>query len=725
MSCRARIRQSAKLASYCAGAVAAAVMVAAAPAAAGSLVPSAAISMPNGESLTSFDISYVNPDTGTYILADRTNKAVDVINTHTNTVIMQAGQGLFVGATSSNDTSGPNGAMIVGNTIYAGDGNSTLKVLSLSTGQLLNTINTGGSARVDEMCNDPVDNIAEIANDADTPPFITFFNTSNPSSPTIIKQIKFDGAAGDGPNATNGIEQCQYNPRDGNFYLNVPEVNGSGGNTAPGETLVISPTTQTILAAYVIPLSACSGPQGMAIGPAPQILLGCNGGPSQPQFGFPTAVINDGTTGGTQGDIYAVLTNETGSDEVDYNPATDLYVLAESSFNPPPPNGTASCTAPITAGPQEIGIVSAPNDVELPSIPNGLYNCPAPNAHGGNHSVAADRGTGKVFVPVASTSGSTLCGTYGGSNTTGCVLVLIPQEVDVASHDFNGDHRSDILWIDSSNNVSAWLMDGATVAQSGTYGAVTSAWSLVGQRDFNGDGKYDLLWRDTSGDTAIWLLNGLSILQSAGIGNVPTVWSVIGTGDFNGNGDGDILWRDTSGDVALWLMNGTQVAQSCALGNVPTTTSAAGIADFNGDGKADILWRDNAGNTSIWLMNGCSILQEGSLGNVPTTFSVVGTGDFNGDGKWDILWRDSSSNLSIWLMNTFTIIQSGGIGAVPSTTLVAQTGDYNGDGMSDILLRNSSTGNTTIWFMNGLTVSQASSLGTIPTTFALQGQNAD
>ena len=30
--------------------------------------------------------------------------------------------------------------------------------------------------------------------------------------------------------ATDGIEQCQWSPRTGKFYLAVPEVNGSGGN---------------------------------------------------------------------------------------------------------------------------------------------------------------------------------------------------------------------------------------------------------------------------------------------------------------------------------------------------------------------------------------------------------------------------------------------------------------------------------------------------------------
>ncbi len=116
-----------------------------------------AISMPNGGKITSFDISAVDITTGLYTLGDRTNKAIEVINTSTNTVVLQAGLGLFKGATGNNNTSGPDGAMIVrSREIWAGDGDSTLKILSLGNGGLLATISTGGQFRVDEMCFDPV-----------------------------------------------------------------------------------------------------------------------------------------------------------------------------------------------------------------------------------------------------------------------------------------------------------------------------------------------------------------------------------------------------------------------------------------------------------------------------------------------------------------------------------------------------------------------------------------
>jgi hypothetical protein len=366
------------------------------------------------------------------------------------------------------------------------------------------------------------------------------------------------------------------------------------------------------------------------------------------------------------------------------------------------PNGLSSnCSGTVTAVPGSASI--------------SLLGGTLPANSGCNISVNVTATTvgikNNVTSPITSNEGGT------GLSASASTAVRM-----TATHDFNKDGNSDILWKDTGGNTAAWLMNGGTILQSGGYGAVPG-WSIVGQRDFNGDGKYDLLWRDNSGNTAIWLLNGLSILQTGGLGNIPTTWSVVGTADFNGDGNGDILWMDNSGNVAMWLMNGLSISQAGGLGNLNTWT-VAGTGDFNGDGKADILWKDNSGNVAIWFMNGLSILQTGGLGNVGTSWSVAGTGDFNGDGNGDILWKDNAGNVAIWLMNGLSISQAGGLGNVGVSWNVAQTGDYNGDGKSDILWRDTS-GNTAIWFMQGLAIHATAGLGTIPTSWTVQGTNAD
>jgi hypothetical protein len=293
-----------------------------------------------------------------------------------------------------------------------------------------------------------------------------------------------------------------------------------------------------------------------------------------------------------------------------------------------------------------------------------------------------------------------------------------------ATHDFNGDGKSDIAWQDNSGNLALWLMNGATVTSSGGAGGIPVVWSLVGQRDFNGDGKADLLWRDASGNTAMWFLDGTQVSSTGDVGNTPPNWSVAGTGDFNGDGIGDLVWRDNAGDVAVWLMNGAAVTASGSLGNIPAAWTLVGTGDFDGDGKADLLWRDNLGNIAIWFMNGAQVSSSMGVGNLPINWQVVGTGDFNGDGMSDIVWRDNLGNISIWLMNGAAVMTAAALGNIPTMWSIALTGDFNGDGMSDLLWRDN-LGNTSMWFMNGTSVASTAGVGNIPTNWIVQSANAE
>ncbi len=99
-----------------------------------------------------------------------------------------------------------------------------------------------------------------------------------------------------------------------------------------------------------------------------------------------------------------------------------------------------------------------------------------------------------------------------------------------------------------------WFLNGSQVSSTGGLDNISTTWTVVATADFNGDGKGDILWRDAGGNLAMWLMNGAQASSSAGIGNVPTSWSIVGTGDYNGDGMSDLLWRDTSGNIAMWLM---------------------------------------------------------------------------------------------------------------------------------------------------------------------------
>jgi hypothetical protein len=257
-------------------------------------------------------------------------------------------------------------------------------VVDLQSRAITHVIPLGLTKRADELCHDPVDNLVLIASDKDA--VIQFIDTKTYTNVTntASKKIVLDGTAGY-PNATNGIEQCQYNPRNGLFYLAVPEVSGAGNDQTPGAVLVINPLTQRVVATFSIPLTACAGPQGLTIGPAPQILLGCSNN------GTSTALIDD-----RDGHVLAAFQGLIGNDEVYFNSTDNHYFLAES--NAPTP---------------QLGVIDALTMTAAPSIPTG----------GSDHSVAADPSTGNVYVPIVSGS-SNICSTFAGSDANGCIAVF-------------------------------------------------------------------------------------------------------------------------------------------------------------------------------------------------------------------------------------------------------------------------------------------------------------
>jgi hypothetical protein len=381
----------------------------------------ASVALPKGAKIQSFDISYVDPTIHTYVLGDRTNKSVDVIDTVSLKATILSANPPFAGVGASNAASGPDGVIIVHSTeVWAGDAPaagsgcpltatstvpqvpadprcSTVKVINLASGNTTHVIPTGGLFRADEMCLDTADNLVMVANNADNPPFGSIISTTDY---TVKHQISFT-------NSTNGAEQCQWSPRTGKFYITIPGVNAAGDE---GLVEVIDPKTGTIAKTFPIPLNVCSTPQGLAVGPDKQIMVGCNGNNSG--NGLASGIIINENSGS----VIGVIPNEAGPDEVYYNEGDGQYFLARS--------GAAGSN-------QLLGVVDANGHRGDQSVVTADRSIAGRSAH----SVAADSGTNKIFVPIPA-GVSTICDPTttetSGQNALGCVGVFTAQPDDNA-----------------------------------------------------------------------------------------------------------------------------------------------------------------------------------------------------------------------------------------------------------------------------------------------------
>jgi DNA-binding beta-propeller fold protein YncE len=317
----------------------------------------------------SFDISWV--DNGTYYFADRGPTAavgghVDVFDAKDDTFLFKIGG--FVGNRGT-DISGPNGILVVhkAKELWAGDGDSTVKVVDLDAQAIVDSIPTGGKMRADELAYDPIHDIIVIANDADSPPFLTFIDRRTHD---VLGHIKYDGSDSNHPLATDGLEQPVFDNSTQLFYQAVPATTDNIG----GEIDAIDPTAMTIVHRFAV--EDCI-PHGLTLTHNHQLLLGCSD-LAGVNTGNPGSLIMDDR----DGKILAKITEVTGSDEVWFNPGDNRYYLAAS-------NCGALCGGPV------LGVIDALSKKWLQNVPTGT----------GAHSVAANQENNHVFVPISAVGG--------------------------------------------------------------------------------------------------------------------------------------------------------------------------------------------------------------------------------------------------------------------------------------------------------------------------------
>ncbi len=348
----------------------------------------------------SYDISWFDPATKMYYLADRDNFGIDIVDT-TNDTVVSVARGGFVGVQPGSNTSGPNGVLVTTkpHQIYAGDGNSTVKVFRLNvlgdTATFLTSVKTGdanhiGVKRADELAYDPDDQLVLVANDDPTELFLTFISVDpNPANIKVKGVVDLKSNCPVGGCATTGIEQPVYDHGTHLFYVAVPQTTGHTN----GEILVVDPKTMKAVAAFGLtdvnnsPIPCF--PHGLALGPNQQLLVGCSADTDDVAFpnGHPLVSI---IISALDGSLVRQFNKVGGSDEVWYNPGDNTYYLAASNWQlnkdkvgfvcptvNPPANECPTTAAPV------LGIIDAGSDADGPQFIQNIKTV------AGAHSVAA------------------------------------------------------------------------------------------------------------------------------------------------------------------------------------------------------------------------------------------------------------------------------------------------------------------------------------------------
>lgn len=387
-----------------------------------------------GSPLGAFDVSWVDPDRAQYYLADRSNAGIDIIDTGHDAFKRRIGG--FVGAkfnangTVNNNISGPNGVTSYGRWLYAGDGDSTVKVIDLTAPAataIRQIVSTGGAQRVDKLALTADGRLLIANNTSDDPPFATLFKANGnvaTSAVTKITRITVDPTIIP-PGFGLGIKSPTWEPRTQRFYVSIPTIadNPSGCNygqltgdiTCSGGLLVIDPTTLSQSTAVmglfdpatntgVVPVNEC-GPFGITVGPHSNLVQGCT--QSAEPSNTSTLVINAITK------HFANIGGITGSNEVWFNGGDDRYYTGSNH----------------AIGGAVLGVIDGETNLLIETIPQSSAS----------NSVAADPRFNHIFVPEAApvavvgpsgdttTVGAGICGTNNG-----CVAVYV-HDVDKGS----------------------------------------------------------------------------------------------------------------------------------------------------------------------------------------------------------------------------------------------------------------------------------------------------
>ena len=361
-------------------------------------VPADTANMQPGGAFSAFDISFADTVTGDIFIADRSNAAVDIFSGSSLTFLGRATG--FTGQQMTTSVSGPDGVLTVTSggvtTLYAGDGNSTLKVFTATnpaSPTFVSSISTGGKFRVDEMAYSPSSHQVLAANNADTPAYGNLFSTTNGHPPVTLSVSPITVPASQGGIAAGGMEQPAWDPKTGTFFVSIPAL-GTGGASDPGGVAEIntSGTVMRTISFATLGITSCS-PAGLAVGGSGNLMVGCG------NVGAAAIMLNPAGAGS----IVKTFAGLAGTDELWYDPTTHAFYVTGN-------NGTNTTRFFDIVTDNGAGSTIS-QTVDLPETISA-------------HSITVDPFNNDVFVALAGTTALDPC--PASFANPGCIAVYAP-----------------------------------------------------------------------------------------------------------------------------------------------------------------------------------------------------------------------------------------------------------------------------------------------------------
>ncbi|HZE69176.1 MAG TPA: FG-GAP-like repeat-containing protein, partial [Pyrinomonadaceae bacterium] len=256
--------------------------------------------------------------------------------------------------------------------------------------------------------------------------------------------------------------------------------------------------------------------------------------------------------------------------------------------------------------------------------------------------------------------------------------------------DFNGDGKPDIATANSFSNTSnvsvLFGVGNGTFQPRADYPLGDFANSnSIASGDFNGDSKPDLLTANQGGGASVLLNRGDGTFNPRTNYDVGSFATSAVVGDFNGDGKLDFAVSSYGGasitSVVLGNGDGTfHPPVAYAAGPSPFTLTAA---DLDGDGKLDLVSGNiQASSISVLRGNGDGTFLAAINYPAGSTPLAISTGDMNSDGKLDIVIANGGGGMTVLQGNGNTSFR-GPINYLAGMSSIA-VADFNSDNKPDV-----------------------------------------